>query len=47
MDHCKHAPNIEWQGGTYQRCTLGQAKAILDHVEAVTRSVQPANGAQT
>ena len=41
MDHCKHAPNLQWQGHVIQRASLQDAKEIIDRLEA---ALHPAAG---
>jgi (2Fe-2S) ferredoxin len=33
MDHCKHGPNVEWQGCEYHRCSPEDAEKIVDTVQ--------------
>lgn len=34
LDHCKHAPNAEWQGRAYRKCGPTDAAAIVARVAA-------------
>lgn len=34
LDHCKHAPNAEWQGHAYRSCGPADAAAIVSQVAA-------------
>jgi predicted metal-binding protein len=37
MDHCKRAPNAEWEGREFLRCSLEDAEKIVDLVQARDR----------
>lgn len=41
MDHCKHAPNLQWQGHVIQRASLQDAKEIIDRLEGALHPAAP------
>lgn len=36
LDRCKHAPNVEWQGCAFRRCTPADTETIVARVAAAT-----------